>query len=119
MNHKFTKVVFPTWFAAHNREACSPFSKSYRSFIGEWKSFLHIATCETASCSANDYGGELDRCLWKALGPQNFLSNVQGRYKDFMLSGKEGPRFDEKSPYCEGIAADGTEVVVLQLSKKG
>lgn len=115
-SHKYTKRVFPKWFAGHSPEGCATFSKNYRSFLSEWYSFLHSATCVAGGCHGASYQGEIDRCLWKALGPQNFLSRTKGRYPNFMLASEDQYRAEEKNPYSEGITVDGSEVVVLQMS---
>lgn len=115
-NHKYTKRVFPKWFASHGSEGCATYSKNYRSFISEWNSFLHSATCVADHCHGFGYQGEIDRCLWKALGPRNFLSRTKGRYPNFMLASEDRYKAEERNPYCEGIAVDGSEVVVLQMA---
>lgn len=118
-NHKFTKRVFPKWFASHNKDGCSHFSRNYRSYISEWHNLLDCANCDEPRCYPHSvvkqFRGELDRCLWGALGPRNFLSSYPGRYTSFMLCNKheDGP---EKMPYHEAISQDGSKVVVLRLS---
>lgn len=120
-NHKYTKRVFPKWFASHSIDGCSPFSIDYRSYISEWHNLLDCANCEEPRCyphsAVKQFKGELDRCLWGALGPRNFLSSNPGRYASFMLCNKEnlGPR---SIPYHEATSRDGSEVVVLQPSAK-
>jgi len=116
-NQKYTKRVFPKWFASHSPEGCATISKNYRSFISEWHSFLHSATCLAGGFHGFTYQGEIDRCLWHALGPQNFLSRIKGRYPSFMLASEDRYDAEDKNPYCDGIAVDGSEVVVLQMSR--
>ena len=118
-DHKYTKRVFPKWFASHDTDSCSQFSKAYRSYISEWHNLLDCATCDEPRCyphsAVKQLRGELDRCLWGALGPRNFLSSNLGRYTSFMLSDREG--FGSGTmPYHEGISQSGTKVVVLQPS---
>lgn len=119
--HKFTKRVFPKWLASNNTASCAHFSKNYRSYISEWHNLLECATCDEQHCYPHsvikELKGELDRCLWGALGPQNFLSSNQGRYTSFMLSDGEHSG-SEKMPYCEGISQDGTKIVALQPSNQ-
>lgn len=118
-NQKFTKRVFPKWFASHSKDGCSQFSSNYRSYISEWHNLLDCANCDKPRCYPHSvvkqFKGELDRCLWGALGPQNFLSYYPGRYTSFMLCNKDedGPG---KMPYHEAISQDGSEVMVLRLS---
>ena len=117
--HKFTKRVFPKWLASNNTASHSHFSQDYRSYISEWYNLLNCTTCDEPHCYSHltikQLRGELDRCLWGALGPQSFLSCNHGRYTSFMLSDKD----DSGSgvmPYHEGISQDGTKVVALQPS---
>ena len=107
-HHKYTKRVFPKWLGGESR-----FSKDYRGFIADWCTLLNCAACDCENCRTISYRGELDRCLWKALGHQNFLSSNGGRYNSFVLTGQEK---DEVS-YCEVVKSDGSEVVVFQGQK--
>ena len=117
--HKFTKRVFPQWFASHSIDSCSPFSVNYRTYISEWHNLLDCANCKEPRCyphsTVKQFRGELDRCLWGALGPRNFLSSNIGRYSSFMLCKQDisGPT---KLPYQEAISQDGKQVVILQLA---
>ena len=120
---RYTKRVFPQWFASLGKDRCSPILRSYRSFISEWNTLLNCATFDEPRCDRHSgvkqCEGELDRCLWGALGPHNFLSSNRGRYTSFMMCGEEdfGPDSD---PYYEAISQDGSKVAVLQqLGKPG
>ncbi|KAF6217408.1 hypothetical protein HO133_006924 [Letharia lupina] len=118
-NHKFTKRVFPKWFASHDSDGYSQFAKNYRSYISEWHNLLDCANCEEPRCythsAVKQLAGELDRCLWGALGPRNFLSRNSGRYTSFMLC-DEGDGGSGKMPYHEAISQDGSKLVVFQPS---
>ena len=117
--HKFTKRVFPHWFASYSIDSYSPFSLDYRTYISEWKILLDCANCKEPRCyplsAVKRFRGELDRCLWGALGPRNFLSSNIGRYSSFMLCKQDisGPT---KMPYQEAVSQDGKRVVILQLA---
>ncbi len=116
-SHKYTKRVFPRWFAENKTRNNSEFLGSYRTFISEWQSFLDCGTCGDDCCNYANYAryvGELDRCLWKALGPSNFLSSNRERYSSFMLSSGRTPRSRQTASYQDGVARDGSLVVVLQ-----
>ena len=121
-NHKYTKRVFPRWFAENKAQNNSEFVGSYRTFVSEWRSFLECGTCSDDCCKYANYArfvGELDRCLWKALGPANFLSSNHERYFSFMLSnGKPLPN-KQTASYQDGVAKDGSLVVVLQSLSGG
>lgn len=116
--HKYTKRVFPKWIASSTFNDRTTIAQDYRTFISDWQTLLHCPTCANQQCCSAGFSGELDRCLWKALGPTNFLSRNQGRYNDFMLAISDRQRDGKKAPYYEGIAMDGSEMVVLHLSSK-
>lgn len=116
-NHKYTKRVFPRWFSENKAKKNNDFLGNYRSFISEWQSFLDCGTCVDDCCyhvHCVRYGGELDRCLWKALGPGNFLSSNRERYYSFMLSSGQNLPERQTALHHDGVAADGGLVVVLQ-----
>lgn len=118
-NRKFTKRVFPKWFASHSTDGCSQFAKNYRSYITEWHNLLEGGSCEEPRCyphsAVKQLRGELDRCLWGALGPRNIFSSNSGRYASFMLCDK-GDSEPGKLQYYEAISQDGSRAVVLQPS---
>ena len=116
-DHKFTKRVLPQWFASHSIAGCSQYSRSYRSYTTEWHNLLN---CEYGDepryfphWTSKHFQGELDRCLWGALGPGNFLSFIRGRYTSFMICGEDGVG-PGKMSYHEAISQVGNKVLVLQ-----
>ena len=113
-DHKFTKRVFPQWFASHSIAGCSKYSGSYRSYTSEWRNLLNCCDepCCIAHSNSKHFQGELDRCLWGALGPGNFLSSNRGRYTSFMI-GEDGVG-PGKMSYHEAISQVGNKVLVLQ-----
>lgn len=118
-SQKFTKRVFPRWFASYNIAGCAHFFSNYRSYISEWHSLLDYSDCKEPHCgrswTSKPFLGEIDRCLWGALGPGNFLSSNRGRYTSFMLRYENGLE-PGNLPYHEAISQDGNKVLVLQLS---
>ena len=116
-HHKYTKRVFPKWLSS--RSSAAKYAKQYRTFVSEWSKFLHCATCDTKICNSAHYQGEIDRCLWRALGPDSFLSHNHERYASFMLVKNTDLRNNESALYYDGIAADGSEATVLRLSSAG
>lgn len=58
------KKNLPDWF---REETGSAISSDYYQFLAEWGSFLQQGI--TASLN-----GEIDRCFWQALGPNNYFS---------------------------------------------
>lgn len=120
-NHKFTKRVFPRWFASHSVAGCAQFFSNYRSYISEWHSLIDYSDCEEPNCDrskiSKQFKGEIDRCLWGALGSGNFLSSNRGRYTSFMLRHED--RLEPGNlPYYEAISQDGNKVLVLQPSEE-
>ena len=117
--HKFTKRVFPQWLANHSIDTCSSFFVDYRTYISEWQNLLTCADCKDPRCYSHSivkrFRGELDRCLWGALGPRNFLSSSSGRFSSFMLC-KQDTSGPTKMPYQEAISENGKHVVILQLA---
>ena len=116
-NQKFTKRVFPKWFASHGLAGRSPFSRNYRSYISEWHNLLECKDCEETHCyrhsASKQFSGQIDRCLWGALGPGNFLSSHQGRYTSFMMCNGDTLTSETKS-FHGAVSHDGNKVVVLQ-----
>jgi hypothetical protein len=100
--------VFPLWFVRHAWDLW----KDYRRFVHDWGHFL---SCENGSIPGEQmplYIGEVDRCWWAALGPQNFLSRLQGRYTTFMLQVSEDTQNVRR---YEGVNATGDEFKILRL----
>ena len=112
-NHKYLKRVFPRWLSGHSPTGCDQFAQAYRIFIDEWR-FLLDADKDP---HLRVYAGELDRCLWGALGPRNFLSSNRSRYTSFMLISGEGKEGEKVGPYYEKITSNGGEVRILQRLK--
>lgn len=117
-NRKFTKRVFPRWFGC---AGCARFPRNYRTYISEWHGLLDYSDCEEPHCdrsrTSKPFLGEIDRCLWGALGPGNFLSSNRGRYTSFMLR-HEDVLEPGSLPYHEAISQDGNKVLVLQPSNE-
>ncbi|KAI3611445.1 nacht and ankyrin domain protein [Moniliophthora roreri] len=78
----FLVRVLPRWFVQGSAEARKKW-RDYRHFVHQWRSFLSCASCCTPNCEVLASPGEVDRCWWAALGPQNFLSKMPGRYTSF------------------------------------
>lgn len=117
-NHWYTKRVLPRWFSHHSPVECGRFAGDYRTFVSEWDFFLQCGTSSTEDSVINPLAGEVDRCFWGALGPQNFLASNKDRYRSFMLTSEEGSESERIGPYYESFAADGREVRMLQMLKE-
>ena len=96
-----------------------PYRNNYNDFQFEWKYFLHRPTCYDERCKRAPFQGEMDRVLWAALGPKNFLSKNVSRYKNFVLDAPldTACKSSEKpgNRYWEAFSVDGSEAHVLQL----
>jgi len=116
-NEVFTKRVLPKWFSNHSNAGCGQFSKDYQRFISEWDFLLLCATDDAMNefYYAKPFAGEIDRCLWAALGPLNFLSSNRERHPSFMLDDGVDSRRERTGPYYEAYTVEGNEVRTLQL----
>ncbi|KAL2851425.1 hypothetical protein BJX68DRAFT_266332 [Aspergillus pseudodeflectus] len=75
---KHFRRVFPHWLDDNCTDA---FTSNYGSFVGEWGYLLNEQTrLERA------FEGEIDRCLFGALGSDNFLHKGPSRYKSLKFS---------------------------------
>jgi hypothetical protein len=123
--YKWLKRVFPRWFSCRqpigSTKDCGSFSRNYRTFVAEWRWFIHQPTC-TRHCRVAPYAGEVDRCLFGALGPQSFLSHNKDRYKSFMLAnevtGKKRLSSKKSRISVDGLGIDGREVALLHFPAK-
>lgn len=114
----YIRRVFPLWFIVSNIQRGTDYPGDYRSFISEWRSFLDCGTCQDQDCLNAKLAGQLDRCFWGALGPQNFLSGYPDRYNSFVLSSGQSLTNGGQNIYADGVASDGSRAVVLQLSQE-
>lgn len=109
----YLRRMFPAWFVA-GTPAGLKLWRDFREFVHEWKFLLHCPRFDNPTSETLPYTGELDRCWWTALGPQNFLSKLKCKYTTF--------RFESEdqvigSPQCfEGVGAEGRELVTLILT---
>lgn len=115
--HKFLKRVFPIWLTQIDKPGVR-YARDYRNFISEWKYFLHANTCCT-ECRELSYPGEIDRCLFGALGDANFLSTNSGqqRSQSYMLANVEAPRsrMDKKLLTVDGVSRNGSVVSMARF----
>ncbi|KAL2835297.1 hypothetical protein BDW59DRAFT_177241 [Aspergillus cavernicola] len=110
---RFLKRALPNWFvrmAAQNPKL--HFSQDYRVFLHEWSYLLACGCCD---CEMARYAGQIDRCLFGALGASNFMSSMRSRYPSFALStgDKDGIRTAERC--YEGYSACGHVVYLIQF----
>ncbi|KAJ4480945.1 hypothetical protein J3R30DRAFT_3287851 [Lentinula aciculospora] len=113
---RFLVRVFPLWLingseVTNERRLWA----SYRRFIHDWRHLLSCANCKRPGCVFSRCAGEIDRCWWGALGPRNFLSKLEGRYRSFSFQ-REGSVTTEPGPSFEGITPEGDKMKILRLN---
>lgn len=114
-NETYLRRVFPIWLSMGSEEGRALWI-AYRHFLHEWKFFLSCRNCDDENGVIGLCAGELDRCWWSALGPQNFLSRVNGRYTSFRFQASDSYTNKGKNLQCfEGVNHLGTVVKVLHL----
>ncbi|KAH8724358.1 hypothetical protein GQ44DRAFT_750370 [Phaeosphaeriaceae sp. PMI808] len=99
------KRVFPSWLGANCVETLE---NDYRLFISDWGYLLDEITTLNSS-----FSGEIDRCFFGALGPDNFLHSGPSRYTSYQIS--NGMVSDEGSTarYFDAINEIGTEMIII------
>jgi len=102
--------VFPLWFVRHAWDLW----KDYRRFVHDWRHLLSCGNGWIPGEQVPSYIGEVDRCWWAALGSQNFLSRLHGRYTSFILQVDEDAQHVRRQGF-EGVNATGDEFKILQL----
>jgi hypothetical protein len=102
--------VFPFWFAYQEQGLW----KDYRCFLNDWRHLLSSGNAWNPDKLVLQYIGEVDRCWWAALGPQNFLSKLQSRYTSFIFQVSEDPHHGRRQNF-EGVNATGDKLKILQL----
>ncbi|CZR51756.1 uncharacterized protein PAC_01633 [Phialocephala subalpina] len=115
-SRKLMKRNIPEWFRNCTDGRC--LVKDYEIFITEWSRYLQLGVTDFMN-------GEIERCLWGALGPRNFLG-VLGRSieqnQSFLLAGADAERECERErDDCQRcvyntISEDGTRLSVWKAS---
>lgn len=116
-HQRFLRRVFPDWFAPKNTQIEGfGIRRDYREFIHEWSYYLKCGCCENKKCLMSQFAGEMDRCLFGALGQGNFMSRLQSRYVSFKLSSGDPAGIISTRQCYEGYSNDGDFVHVLQFA---
>lgn len=90
----------------------APILPQFNDFIYEWSEFLQLGL-------TSEFNGEIDRCFWRALGPEHFLRLGQGRYHSFHFTSPRttsDARAATKS-FCffHSLTSDGQELVLCRV----
>lgn len=106
------KRNLPEWFRTCNEG--KKLSRSYELFLVEWSNFLQLG-------STDFLNGEIERCLWGALGPNHFMHQFGIKIecnKSYLLAGPASSTelLDSSGKCCfhETISDDGTRVSTWQ-----
>lgn len=97
--------TFPRWFTECGQRG-QKFVSDYTRFVDNWGYLL------------DSNKGDIDRCLWGALGPRSFLSGNAGRYSSFMYVDIDEPYESGPYLYYDGVAADGSCCVVMRVETR-
>lgn len=84
--------------------------RQYQDFTSEWCEVLQRGM-------SNSFNGEVDRCLWGALGSSSFLSKNQSRYLSFRF---QIPEVDEQESICrvQKLSTDGKSLTICLMPTK-
>ncbi|KAL8636479.1 MAG: hypothetical protein Q9228_006129, partial [Teloschistes exilis] len=94
--------TFPRWFTECGQSG-EKFVTEYNRFVDNWGYLLE------------QYPGEIDRCLWGALGPHSFLSGNVERYDSFMYIDSSEEYEATSSWYYDGVGTDGSHCAVVRM----
>ncbi|KAK7533364.1 uncharacterized protein J3D65DRAFT_79572 [Phyllosticta citribraziliensis] len=111
--------VNPQRFAPWNTEVqAHQIRQNYREFIHEWSYLYKCGCCDNPHCihSINPLlPGEIDRCLFNALGGDSFTSQLSSRYKSFVLGSNEPGSIQNTFQCYDGFADSGEFAYMLQF----
>ena len=116
--YRFLRRVFPSWFS-QDTEVGAKLWQNYRCFLHEWKYFLSCGNCHMVDpkCRILPYLGQLDRVWFGTLGPSNFLSRLRSRYTSFIFQTEDEHQSGDWRLF-DGVADDGSTLMVLRIQKK-
>ncbi|KAG6844631.1 hypothetical protein H0H87_005358, partial [Tephrocybe sp. NHM501043] len=113
------KRVLPNWLDDAHR---TQYWKGYEMFCAEWITLLCQRGLDLGSHQLLFCRGEMDRCWWGALHPDNFLhrqtDTSASRYASFRLGGENCPN-TPKTYVCSTVCATGTQIGELEFFVNG
>ena len=84
----------------------------FNDFLYEWSEFLQLGL-------TSEFNGEIDRCFWRALGPEHFLRLGQERYHSFHFASPQTTSDASASTqnFCffHSLTPDGQELVLCRV----
>ncbi|KAI8955664.1 hypothetical protein F4801DRAFT_528531 [Xylaria longipes] len=116
-NLRVMKQNLPEWF--DNCQDGRDILAQYESFLIEWSRYLRLGVTDF------EMHGEIDRCLWGALGKQNFLYKWGSRIEQnpsFLLDETDyapsvaGQKENRSHCYYETISNDGSRIAIWKVA---
>ena len=84
----------------------------FNDFLYEWSEFLQLGL-------TSEFNGEIDRCFWRALGPEHFLHLGQERYHSFHFASPQTTSDASASTqnFCffHSLTSDGQELELCRV----
>lgn len=84
----------------------------FNDFLYEWSEFLQLGL-------TSEFNGEIDRCFWKALGPEHFLRLGQERYHSFHFTSSrttsDASAATKSFCFFHSLTPDGHELILCKV----
>ena len=84
----------------------------FNDFLYEWSELLQLGL-------TSEFNGEIDRCFWRALGPEHFLRLGQERYHSFHFASPRttSDASDSTQNFCffHSLSPDGQELALCRV----
>lgn len=84
----------------------------FNDFLYEWSEFLQLGL-------TSEFNGEIDRCFWRALGPEHFLRLGQERYCSFHFASPrttiDASAVAKSFCFFHSLTPDGQELVLCRV----
>ncbi|KAG1898125.1 uncharacterized protein F5891DRAFT_1148495 [Suillus fuscotomentosus] len=110
----YVRRVFPSCFARAQTGPDQKLWTDYRRFLQEWIYFLSCEQCGgEKTCEILPYIGQLDRIWFGALGPNNFLSRLEGKYTSFAF--QTNVDSDGVQYVFDAVSEAGDKVMILRI----
>lgn len=110
----YVRWVFPSWFARAQTGPGQKLWTDFRQFLHEWIYFLSCEQCGgEKTCEILPYIGQLDRMWFGALGPNNFLSQLEGRCTSFAF--QKGLDSDAVQYVFDAVSEAGDKIMILRI----
>ncbi|KAI1105315.1 hypothetical protein F4804DRAFT_304514 [Jackrogersella minutella] len=98
------RKTLPNWTQQYE----DTLNQQYLYFQGEWCRLLQFGR----------FTGEMDRCLWSALGPEHFFSHGQSRYHNFQFRQSEKVEQTRNRCQVQHVSQDGRRLMVAWIHEE-